>query len=203
METVKDEKRGEDPEQEDEDLELEGSVDESEDEGGDEEDPDAESPGGDHRPAFAFAHRHTDPAGSSSSLSSDGEQDESDADADMTKNPDSSEPDSDAPGTFDRRSRAPSPTDSLIEHTAALQLEPSQDPGPVPSAEGAPGTAAAEGVGLASSVRNRVAADIGRRQARQTSKYHSKRGVKKIGRPKGSKAKQDLRVKMDRNGVWD
>ncbi|KAH8108955.1 hypothetical protein DFH11DRAFT_1516201 [Phellopilus nigrolimitatus] len=49
----------------------------------------------------------------------------------------------------------------------------------------------------ANSIKERIASDISRHQARQMSKYHSKRGAKKIGRPKGSKAKQDLWVKVE------
>lgn len=93
-----------------------------------------------------------------------------------------------------RRSAAPSPTDSLIENTASMQLSSPkipEDPEQIShSAE------------PAATIKERVASDISRQQAR-SNKYHSKRSTRKIGRPRGSKAKQDSRVKMDRSGVWE
>lgn len=105
-----------------------------------------------------------------------------------------------------RRSRAPSPTESLVEHTACLKLttpiptsnnisqesedsegESEDDEAPTPRRD---------------NLKDRVASDITRHQARQ-AKYHSKRGARKVGRPKGSKAKQDTRVKQDTSGFWD
>ncbi|KAF9242874.1 RIO1 family-domain-containing protein [Melanogaster broomeanus] len=74
------------------------------------------------------------------------------------------------------RSRSPSP-DTLAKMTAALSLH-------------------------SSDVRERVATDLAKR-ARQQKKYHSKRGAQRVGRPHGSKAKQDKRVKLDRGGFWD
>ena len=53
-------------------------------------------------------------------------------------------------------------------------------------------------------MRERAAAEASRVRARQQRKYHSKRGAQKVGeRHKGSKAKQDTRVKPDRGGFWD
>ncbi|KAF8585519.1 hypothetical protein K439DRAFT_1632518 [Ramaria rubella] len=52
-------------------------------------------------------------------------------------------------------------------------------------------------------VRNRVVNDLAKQRARQQSKHNSKRNIQRVGRPKGSKAKQDTRVKMDKNGVWE
>ena len=74
------------------------------------------------------------------------------------------------------RSRSPSP-DTLAKMTAALTLR-------------------------AADVRERVATDLAKRQ-RQQKKYHTKRGAQRVGRPQGSKAKQDQRVKLDRGGIWD
>ncbi|KAF8560416.1 hypothetical protein OG21DRAFT_1400917 [Imleria badia] len=54
----------------------------------------------------------------------------------------------------------------------------------------------------AADVRERVATDLAKRQ-RQQKKYHTKRGAQRVGRPQGSKAKQDQRVKLDRGGIWD
>ncbi|KAF8843978.1 hypothetical protein BDN67DRAFT_895982 [Paxillus ammoniavirescens] len=53
-----------------------------------------------------------------------------------------------------------------------------------------------------SEVRERVATDLAK-HARQQKKYHTKRGAQRVGRPQGSKAKQDQRVKLDRGGIWD
>ena len=159
-----------------------------------------------------FAHRHADDA--------DADASSDEADVDRARDPDESDgldsgsdmsarSDSDSSvdsrSSFARRSRAPSPTDSLVEHAASLRLEPSEDAEPAsgPLEKAISNNTTAEPVAELPPIRERVAADIGRRHAKQTSKYHSKRGVRKIGRPKGSKAKQDLRVKVDRNGVWD
>ncbi|KAK0208310.1 RIO1 family-domain-containing protein [Desarmillaria ectypa] len=73
------------------------------------------------------------------------------------------------------RSRSVSP-DSLAKMTEALSLN---------------------------SVRNIVSSNLSKSRAQQQRKYHSKRAARKAGRPQGSKAKQDTRVKMDRSGVWD
>lgn len=99
-----------------------------------------------------------------------------------------------------QRSRAPSPTDSLIAHTSALQLR-----SPTKTSHRAGTDESEEGEAKLSrdAIRERIASDITRLQARQTSKYHSKRSTRRVGRPKGSKAKQDTRVKIDRSGVWD
>ncbi|KAK0506133.1 RIO1 family-domain-containing protein [Armillaria luteobubalina] len=73
------------------------------------------------------------------------------------------------------RSRSVSP-DSLAKMTEALSLN---------------------------NVRNIVSSNLSKSRAQQQRKYHSKRGSRKAGRPQGSKAKQDTRVKMDGSGVWD
>jgi RIO kinase 2 len=48
-----------------------------------------------------------------------------------------------------------------------------------------------------------ISSDLTKERARQQRKYHSKRGVRQAGRPHGSKAKLDTRVKLDRGGMWD
>ncbi|KAG2366599.1 hypothetical protein BDR07DRAFT_1395880 [Suillus spraguei] len=50
--------------------------------------------------------------------------------------------------------------------------------------------------------RDRVASELTKR-SRQQKKYHTKRGAQRAGRPQGSKAKQDTRVKLDKSGVWE
>jgi RIO kinase 2 len=52
-------------------------------------------------------------------------------------------------------------------------------------------------------IRDKAANEGYRRRAREKQKYHSRRGAERIGRAKGSKAKQDNRVKLDKGGLWD
>jgi len=52
-------------------------------------------------------------------------------------------------------------------------------------------------------VREVVSSQINKKHARQQKKFHSKKGVQRAGRPKGSKAKQDTRVKVDISSGWD
>jgi len=47
-------------------------------------------------------------------------------------------------------------------------------------------------------IRDKAAIDAYKERARQKQKYHSRRGAERIGRAKGSKSKQDNRVKL-----WD
>lgn len=77
--------------------------------------------------------------------------------------------------------RSHSRTSSLEEHVASLSLS-HHDP---------------------DLITDRAATQASKAHARQQRKYHSKRGAQRIGRPQGSKAKQDTRVKLDRGGMWD
>ena len=52
-------------------------------------------------------------------------------------------------------------------------------------------------------IRDKAASEGYQRRAREKQKYHSRRGAERIGRAKGSKAKQDNRVKLDKGGLWD
>ena len=52
-------------------------------------------------------------------------------------------------------------------------------------------------------MRDKAATEVHKRRAREKQKYHSRRGAERIGRAKGSKAKQDNRVKLDKGGLWD
>ncbi|KAG5728811.1 Serine/threonine-protein kinase rio2 [Termitomyces sp. T112] len=52
-------------------------------------------------------------------------------------------------------------------------------------------------------VKSIVSADLSKARAAQQRKHHSKRGARRAGRPQGSKAKQDTRVKLDRGGMWE
>jgi RIO kinase 2 len=47
----------------------------------------------------------------------------------------------------------------------------------------------------------KVATEIGKTRAHQQRKYHSKKSTGRAGRAKGSKAKQDTRVKLN-SGEW-
>lgn len=51
-------------------------------------------------------------------------------------------------------------------------------------------------------VREVVAAQVSKSRARDKSKYHSRKNPIQAGRAKGSKAKQDIRQKMDTSGIW-
>lgn len=51
-------------------------------------------------------------------------------------------------------------------------------------------------------VKRIVSSDLTKHRTSQQRKYHSKRGTHRAGRPHGSKAKQDTRVKLDHSGVW-
>lgn len=73
------------------------------------------------------------------------------------------------------QSRSSSPT-SLAQQTATLSLN---------------------------GIKDKVSFDLTKERTRQQRKYHSKRGARQAGRPKGSKAKQDTRVKVDSSGVWE
>ena len=52
------------------------------------------------------------------------------------------------------------------------------------------------------SIKDTVSSHLAKTIARQERKYHSK-GGRCAGRPQGSKAKQDIRVKCDKSGGWD
>ncbi|SRR6266436_1017743 len=52
-------------------------------------------------------------------------------------------------------------------------------------------------------IRDKAAIDAYKQRAREKRKYHARRGAERIGRAKGSKAKQDNRVKLDKGGWSD
>ncbi|TRM66153.1 RIO1 family-domain-containing protein [Schizophyllum amplum] len=52
-------------------------------------------------------------------------------------------------------------------------------------------------------VKDIAAAELKRQRERQHRKHHTKQSTRRAGRPKGSKAKQDSRVKMDHGGGWE
>lgn len=52
-------------------------------------------------------------------------------------------------------------------------------------------------------LKDKVTAEVTKERARQKYKYNSKRSTRKVGRPQGSKLKQDARVKIDANTGWD
>ena len=84
------------------------------------------------------------------------------------------------------RSACPSPTESLVEHTAALGLRTPPPPQSTFPPE-------APGVDVTEIVSNELSVSMKKRRVNRSSR--------RVGRPKGSKAKQDLRV-TSRDG-WD
>lgn len=53
-------------------------------------------------------------------------------------------------------------------------------------------------------MKEKVASDLTKQNARQHRKYHSKRSAQRSGgRSKGSKAKMDQRIKVDGGGFWE
>lgn len=94
------------------------------------------------------------------------------------------------------RSNCPSPTDSLVEHVSAMGLDCLPMPPPPqmgrPESESEPkDTEDVSGI---------VSSEL-LRQRKHQRKFNSKRGSRRVGRPRGSKAKQDLRVNL-KNDVW-
>ena len=115
------------------------------------------------------------------------------------------------------RSRAPSPTSScasvLAKQVAGLGLStPLQVTDPLPAVQDAapegapepkspypepPATSGSDpGLGGHAALRHIVASEVVRHQQKQKAKYHSKRMG--AGRSRGSKAKQDTRIKLDK-----
>jgi len=82
-------------------------------------------------------------------------------------------------------SRPESPS-SLANHTATLSLsDPRRESSSAPK-----------------DITERVYSEVSKQRAKQQRKYHSKKGAQRVGRPKGSKAKMDGRLKLDTGG-WD
>jgi len=52
-----------------------------------------------------------------------------------------------------------------------------------------------------SDIKTRVTSDLSKTHSYQQRKYHSKRSTRQVGRPQGSKAKQDKKVRLDRSGI--
>lgn len=105
-----------------------------------------------------------------------------------------------------RRSLAPSPTESLAEHATNLSLASdaidSQLTNDIDSPSPSHSNVPVKSQTQLDTLKERAAADVGRQQVRQ-SKFHSKRSARKIGRPKGSKAKQDNRIRLEKGGFWE
>ncbi|TBU48165.1 RIO1-domain-containing protein [Dichomitus squalens] len=87
------------------------------------------------------------------------------------------------------RSSAPrSPSPSLADRTAAMSLQSSHK-------------ASASGP---KDISEKVQTEVAKQRARQQRKYHSKKGAQSQGgRPRGSKRKQDTKIKLDGGGFWD
>lgn len=112
-----------------------------------------------------------------------------------------------SPPSPSERSQAPSPSASSIRRRmASLALSPTVGPVPdgvlpTPTIEDEEESDDASEEDDQQAVSQRVATELSKEKTRQQRKYHSKKGAGRIGRPKGSKAKQDVRVKMD-GGGW-
>ncbi|KAI0734552.1 RIO1-domain-containing protein [Fomitopsis betulina] len=91
------------------------------------------------------------------------------------------------------RSRSAS-SSSLPDRVAALSLSPSEHTHSH--------TKHHDG-GTDAEFKDKVHSEVARQRVREVRKYHSKKGAQRIGRPKGSKAKQDTRVTVDGGGFWD
>jgi len=52
-----------------------------------------------------------------------------------------------------------------------------------------------------SDIKTRVTSDLSKTHSYQQRKYHSKRSTRQVGRPQGSKAKQDKKVRLDRSRI--
>ncbi|KZT40090.1 RIO1-domain-containing protein [Sistotremastrum suecicum HHB10207 ss-3] len=98
------------------------------------------------------------------------------------------------------RSSCPSPSDSLVRQTAALGLRTPSPPGKHPTHVSRPQPLAFD---KTDSLKETVSAEVSKRRAREESKHHARRSTKRMGRARGSKAKQDTRVKADTSGFWD
>ncbi|KAI0778542.1 RIO1 family-domain-containing protein [Trametes elegans] len=89
------------------------------------------------------------------------------------------------------RSRSRSPSSSLADETAALSLHAGGAHRQPPAAS-------------RSDVAEKVQSEVAKHQARQQRKYHSKKGAQRTGgRQRGSKRKQDTKIKVDSGGFWD
>ena len=105
--------------------------------------------------------------------------------SDADQGVDADDPSSGADSRRSSGSRSPSP--SVADRAAAMSLNPSQ-------------TASTSG---ARDISDKVQTEVAKR-ARQQRKYHSKKGAQsKGGRLRGSKRKQDTKIKMDGGGFWD
>ena len=51
------------------------------------------------------------------------------------------------------------------------------------------------------SIKDKVTSELAKNRSQQQRKYHSRKSAKRAGRPKGSKAKQDTRIKLEPG--WD
>ena len=88
------------------------------------------------------------------------------------------------------RSPSLSPTDSLAEHVASLNIV-------------TPPRSICDEESAAQTVKERVIKDINKQRTRQNNKYHSKSSARALGRPRGSKAKQSTKAAIGRDGGWD
>jgi len=92
-----------------------------------------------------------------------------------------------APSPDESENDATSSTSSLVDRANELRLDSDSPP---------------HLLGDRRKVREVVAVQVSKARAQNKSKYHSRRSPGQAGRTKGSKAKQDIRHKMDTGGMW-
>ncbi|KAI1793909.1 RIO1-domain-containing protein [Ganoderma leucocontextum] len=97
--------------------------------------------------------------------------------------------DADGPSSgADSQRSSGSRSPSVADRTAAMSLKLSQ----TPSTSGA------------RDISDKIQTEVAKRRAGQQRKYHSKKGAQsKGGRPRGSKRKQDTKIKVDSGGFWE
>ena len=86
-------------------------------------------------------------------------------------------------------------TTSTVAQSSALVVDSRRGPWP---------RARPSGAGGAKEIAEKVQTEVAKQRAREQRKYHAKKGAQRTeGRPRGSKRKQDTRIRADGGGVWD
>jgi RIO kinase 2 len=102
------------------------------------------------------------------------------------------------PNASDGGNYEPGTTIALVD--ASPDMQKTLERSPSPSLDGISKSVEALSV---SDIKVKVTSDLSKARSHQQRKYHSKRSTRQIGRPKGSKAKQDKTIKLDHDGIWD
>ncbi|KAH9082073.1 RIO1-domain-containing protein [Lactarius deliciosus] len=141
----------------------------------------------------------SEPDGDSDEEEEEGDEEEGDEVEDTSGGEDPEQIEDELPGD---------PEDSKAAAAdSALESESSEAEGPPRSASASPSRQVADKdqensfSAKRKEIRDKAAIDAYKERARQKQKYHSRRGAERIGRAKGSKSKQDNRVKLCQQ--WD